>query len=502
MIGNNEVRNFPISVLADDLDVSARSIRLYEKKGLISSGLSKTDLRVYGKSDRARLRLIARGERSGYTPDELAGMIGKTTSGIDEVEEIRRSLEYAEKRLNTIKERGNALPNLEQVIITCDIALLGEYVEELRALYEEVPGKRAEKSYITTKGKESKGGFKKSDQTEKEARQKSRRGPFWKAAIYILLLSLILIIPGASSYTGGHPKYITNIQSYWGEVLNRIKKLIPENSLKIRKAEKKSDSLVRDPQGHTLIPTRDTISQGHKVAGPEEKEIHKPTLPESEKFNSKIHENTSLAITVNQALAETTTDYVAAREPVQSIEKKEEGLAFLGNKSPDKRPEEVRPYEAPYAEKNQKAAEGQTPQKIEVSHREVSYSQENNQQSTNHKQEAPLSQNKKLIIYFGQNSKTLSDDTCEDIDRLAVFISQHPDPEIKIRGYTDSTGNYLYNMNLSKLRADEVKRYLEGKVIRFTSIESFGLGPHNPIQSNDTAAGRKANRRVEIEINH
>ncbi|MCP4366604.1 MAG: OmpA family protein, partial [Deltaproteobacteria bacterium] len=56
-------------------------------------------------------------------------------------------------------------------------------------------------------------------------------------------------------------------------------------------------------------------------------------------------------------------------------------------------------------------------------------------------------------------------------------------------------------VNVSRFRANIVKSYLLGKGVDSSRIEAEGLGSANPVATNKTAAGRKANRRVEIEFN-
>ena len=104
---------FTISQLAQELDISTRSIRFYEEKGLISPQRTEGNQRVYTKRDRARLKLILRGKRFGYTLSEIAEMIGMTDVDIAEEEQIRKSLRYGDKRLKEIQERIFELQQLE-----------------------------------------------------------------------------------------------------------------------------------------------------------------------------------------------------------------------------------------------------------------------------------------------------------------------------------------------------------------------------------------------------
>ncbi|MCD4805682.1 MAG: AAA family ATPase [Desulfobacterales bacterium] len=107
---------------------------------------------------------------------------------------------------------------------------------------------------------------------------------------------------------------------------------------------------------------------------------------------------------------------------------------------------------------------------------------------------------KNIIIYFRYNSNELSDDALIKLDEAAEIMTQNPYTNIIIKGYTDIIGNYDYNKGLSLFRADIVKSFLAGKGINPTKIKTIGMGPENPIDTNETAKGRRNNRRVEIEF--
>jgi DNA-binding transcriptional MerR regulator len=110
--------HFTISALARELDISTRSIRFYEEKGLISPQRTQGNQRIYSKRDRARLKLILRGKHFGYNLNEIAEMIGHTNVDVDETEQIKKSLQYGEKKLSEIRDRINELEKLEQEMNT------------------------------------------------------------------------------------------------------------------------------------------------------------------------------------------------------------------------------------------------------------------------------------------------------------------------------------------------------------------------------------------------
>ncbi len=106
----------------------------------------------------------------------------------------------------------------------------------------------------------------------------------------------------------------------------------------------------------------------------------------------------------------------------------------------------------------------------------------------------------KFIINFPLDSNDFTDDGYLLLGQLVRHIASVPDTEINITGYTDTIGDVKYNKRLSEFRANMVKSYLVGQGVNPTRIKSVGRGPENPIQSNDTLEGRRANRRVEIEL--
>ena len=106
----------------------------------------------------------------------------------------------------------------------------------------------------------------------------------------------------------------------------------------------------------------------------------------------------------------------------------------------------------------------------------------------------------KTIVQFGHNSMRLPDEAHDKLDPIVKFSLSNPKSNIIVEGYTDSFGDYTYNKNLSKMRAEVIKKYLVDRGIPAIKIEAAGMGPENPIASNETFEGRKLNRRIEISV--
>ena len=103
-------------------------------------------------------------------------------------------------------------------------------------------------------------------------------------------------------------------------------------------------------------------------------------------------------------------------------------------------------------------------------------------------------------ILFNSSSDQLSDVSFPPLDQLAALLMEHPELNLRIEGYTDNSGIPAKNLVLSRQRAEMVKKYLIGKGISANRLSSEGFGQEHPIANNHTAAGKAANRRVELKL--
>ncbi|MGD9361757.1 MAG: OmpA family protein, partial [Desulfobacterales bacterium] len=92
-------------------------------------------------------------------------------------------------------------------------------------------------------------------------------------------------------------------------------------------------------------------------------------------------------------------------------------------------------------------------------------------------------------------------DSHDSLKPVADFLQNNPDSFAVLAGFSDSAGADEYNLKLSRMRSQSVKNFiLEQSRIDPDRVILFWYGNTNPLASNDTAEGRKANRRVEIAI--
>jgi len=103
-------------------------------------------------------------------------------------------------------------------------------------------------------------------------------------------------------------------------------------------------------------------------------------------------------------------------------------------------------------------------------------------------------------VLFDFNKYTLKPGAREKMAKVSGILLAYPGLKIQVEGHTDSIGSDEYNQRLSEQRADAVRDYLAAQGVPSGSVTAVGLGKAQPVASNDTAAGRQQNRRVELVV--
>ncbi|MBN2011015.1 OmpA family protein [candidate division KSB1 bacterium] len=104
-------------------------------------------------------------------------------------------------------------------------------------------------------------------------------------------------------------------------------------------------------------------------------------------------------------------------------------------------------------------------------------------------------------LNFPSAEATIEQQSFGLLTKVRDAINAFPQCTVSVLGYTDSFGSDEKNLQLSKQRADAVKQYImaNSKIVA-SQIEAIGYGETKPIASNETVAGRAANRRVDVVI--
>ncbi|RYE75623.1 MAG: OmpA family protein, partial [Hyphomicrobiales bacterium] len=103
-------------------------------------------------------------------------------------------------------------------------------------------------------------------------------------------------------------------------------------------------------------------------------------------------------------------------------------------------------------------------------------------------------------ILFQSGSANITAESGPALDELAGYLDACPEATVHVEGHTDSDGDEALNLALSVSRAEAV---VDALIIRGVGIErlyAVGYGESLPIDTNDTRAGKQANRRIAFTI--
>jgi OmpA-OmpF porin, OOP family len=106
-----------------------------------------------------------------------------------------------------------------------------------------------------------------------------------------------------------------------------------------------------------------------------------------------------------------------------------------------------------------------------------------------------------VTVNFGFDKANLTKDEQAKLDQFAQQLGNAKSYILEVTGGTDSVGSKEYNYELSNRRADSVVQYLAAKYgVAPHRFYLIGIGKDKEVAPNNTAEGRKENRRVEIQL--
>lgn len=103
-------------------------------------------------------------------------------------------------------------------------------------------------------------------------------------------------------------------------------------------------------------------------------------------------------------------------------------------------------------------------------------------------------------VLFEPYGTTINKNYLPTFAKFAKVLNQYQETTVLITGYTDTTGGEALNEKLSWGRAEGAKQALLDNNIKTKRIYTWGFGSKSPIADNETADGRKQNRRVEFVV--
>jgi len=103
-------------------------------------------------------------------------------------------------------------------------------------------------------------------------------------------------------------------------------------------------------------------------------------------------------------------------------------------------------------------------------------------------------------VTFATDSSDLSPAFFDVLNSVGKVLAEYEQTVVEIAGHTDSTGSDSYNQGLSERRAKSVASYLGAQGVISQRVITLGGGEKHPVADNNSAAGRQANRRVEITM--
>ena len=111
MDSSNQFKTFSISDLAQEFDITTRTMRFYEEKGLLKPTRNGSN-RLYSATDRIKLKLILRGKRLGFTLEESREIIDMYDPDQGNTEQLQKMIGVIRDKRRQLEEQLNDLEGM------------------------------------------------------------------------------------------------------------------------------------------------------------------------------------------------------------------------------------------------------------------------------------------------------------------------------------------------------------------------------------------------------
>ncbi len=103
-------------------------------------------------------------------------------------------------------------------------------------------------------------------------------------------------------------------------------------------------------------------------------------------------------------------------------------------------------------------------------------------------------------IYFDTDQATIKPTSKPTLDNATQVLKDYPEVKVEISGHTDADGDREHNIDLSRRRAESVRKYLIDAGVDASRITTRGVGPDEPIADNTSVEGKAKNRRIQFAL--
>lgn len=103
-------------------------------------------------------------------------------------------------------------------------------------------------------------------------------------------------------------------------------------------------------------------------------------------------------------------------------------------------------------------------------------------------------------IFFDHDQTIIKEEYHAYLKEMIRVVNGHSDLRILVTGHTDADGSAIYNQDLSRRRAESIRKFFSENGLDLKKLEVDFRGENEPIDNNATEAGKRLNRRVDFKF--